>query len=133
MTLDEAKRRDDYKFTLDGIEYLIEDVKEQWMKDMRKNGEEYTGVAILEIGYVCIEVNIATKEQVSIYTGDKTPVINYFVYTKNEIWEPDGDAEHAVKVNWNADDWREQLEKDMFIALDEYVEKYGYYYDRPNN
>lgn len=133
MTLDEAKRRDDYKFTLDGIEYLIEDVKEQWMKDMRKNGEEYTGVAILEIGYVCIEVNIATKEQVSIYTGDKTPVINYFVYTKNEIWEPDGDTEHAVKVNWNADDWREQLEIDMFIALDEYVEKYGYYYDRPNN
>lgn len=40
--------------------------------------------------------------------------------------------DYQLKVNWNADDWVEQLERDMFKALDKFVNKKGYSYDHAN-
>lgn len=104
------------------------------MRDMYEDGERYIGVAVLEIGYIDIEVNVMTEEQVSRkpHPGDKTPVIDYFICLKNDKWESEGYLDYNIQVDWNADDWKEQLEKDMFQALDEYVKKHGFHYDQPN-
>lgn len=84
MTFDEAKKLKEYNFKLNGIERLIDDIRNNYMKDMYEDGERYIGVAVLEIGYIDIEVNIMTEEQVSRkpHPGDKTPVIDYFICLK---------------------------------------------------
>lgn len=140
MTFEEAKKRTDYKFTLNGIEDLIEDIRNHWMKSMIENGDPYRGCAVLEIGYVDVEVNLHTKEQVAIHDdqlGDKTPVISYFTCKKygsgSNDWTSDRYLdEYEVQVDWKASDWKEQLERDMFAALDRYVEKEQLSYDHPN-
>lgn len=132
MTLEEAKLHMEYKFSLNGIEHIIDDIRNNWMDGTEEDGPRYQGVAVLEIGYVDIELNISTEEQISWKPGNKTPVIEYFVCVKNFDWEPDGYLEREVNVNWNADDWAEQLEKDMFDTLDQYVNERGYHYSRPN-
>ena len=63
MTFDEAKKLEGYNFKLNGIERLIDDIRNNYMKDMYEDGERYIGVAVLEIGYIDIEVNIMTEEQ----------------------------------------------------------------------
>ena len=81
MTYEEAKQRADYKFTLNGIENLIWDIRNNYMQNLFENGNGYMGVAILEIGYVDVEVNIYTEEQVARsddQTGNKAPIIDYF-------------------------------------------------------
>ena len=65
MTFDEAKKLKEYNFKLNGIERLIDDIRNNYMRDMYEDGERYIGVAVLEIGYIDIEVNIMTEEQVS--------------------------------------------------------------------
>ena len=78
MTFEEAKKRPDYKFVLNGIESDIEDIRNNYMKRLYENGDPERGIAILEIGYVDIEVNLMTYEQVGEHPGDKRPIINYF-------------------------------------------------------
>lgn len=39
---------------------------------------------------------------------------------------------YNLNVDWNADNWREQLERDMFTALDMYVKTDNYSYDHAN-
>ena len=139
MTYEEAKQRADYKFTLNGIENLIGDIRNNYMQNLFENGNGYMGVAILEIGYVDVEVNIYTEEQVARsddQTGNKAPVIDYFACLKrgtgDDEWESDGYLNYSLNVDWNAVDWKEQLEKDMFNALNRYVAEHGYHYDQPN-
>ena len=139
MTLEVAKQRADYKFTLNGIENLIGDIRNNYMQNLFENGSGYMGVAILEIGYVDVEVNIYTEEQVARsndQTGNKAPVIDYFTCLKHgsgdDEWESDGYLDYSLNVDWNAVDWKEQLEKDMFNALNRYVAEHGYHYDQPN-
>lgn len=134
MTFDEAKKLKEYNFKLNGIERLIDDIRNNYMRDKYEDGERYIGVAVLEIGYIDIEVNVMTEEQVSRkpHPGDETPVIDYFICLKNDKWESEGYLDYNIQVDWNADDWKEQLEKDMFQALDEYVKKHGFHYDQPN-
>lgn len=139
MTLEVAKQRADYKFTLNGIENLIGDIWNNYMQNLFENGNGYMGVAILEIGYVDVEVNIYTEEQVARsndQAGNKAPVIDYFACLKHgsgdDEWESDGYLDYSLNVDWNAVDWKEQLEKDMFNALNRYVAEHGYHYDQPN-
>lgn len=133
MTFEEAKQRNDYKYVLNGIENCIEKIRNNWMDNMYENGDPQRGIAVLIIGYVDVEVNLFTEEQISRYDdqkGNKTPVIDYFVCIKygenDDEWESDNYLDYQLQVNWNADNWAEQLEKDMFTALDEYVNKKGY-------
>ena len=139
MTFEEAKQRNDYKYVLNGIENCIEKIRNNCMDNMYENGDPQRGIAVLIIGYVDVEVNLFTEEQISRYDdqiGNKTPVIDYFVCIKygenDDEWESDNYLDYQLQVNWNADNWAEQLEKDMFTALDEYVNKKGYSYDRVN-
>ena len=47
MTFEEAKKRKDYDFSLNGIEDIINDIRNNWIKDMEDDGEPYRGIAIL--------------------------------------------------------------------------------------
>lgn len=79
MTFEEAKQRNDYKYMLNGIEDCIEKIRNNWMEDMYEDGEPQRGIAVLRIGYVDVEVNLFTEEQITRYDdqiGNKTPVIN---------------------------------------------------------
>ena len=139
MKFSEAKQRNDYKFTLNEIEDLIEDIRNNYMKNLYENGDGYRGAAVLEIGYVDVEVNIYTEEQIARSddrVGNKTPVIDYFTCLKHgdnkDDWESDCYLDYNLNVDWNSDNWREQLERDMFAALDMYVTVNGYSYDHTN-
>lgn len=136
MTFEEAKKRPDYKFVLNGIESDIEDIRNNCMKGLYENGDPERGIAILEIGYVDIEVNLMTYEQVGEHPGDKRPIIDYFACIKWEEgdndWRSDDYVDHDINVNWESDNWAEQLERDMFEALNKYVVQKGYSYDHAN-
>ena len=138
MTFEQAKQRTDYKFTLNEIEDVIEDIRNNRMKDLEENGDGYRGAAVLEIGYVDIEVNIYTYAQCVINADpeDHTPLIDYFTCLKKgdtkDDWASDGYLDYSLNVDWNAKDWRDQLEKDMFKALNMYVENNRYSYDHAN-
>lgn len=138
MTFEEAKQRKDYKFTLNEIEDVIEDIRNNCMKGLYENDDGYRGAAVLEIGYVDIEVNIYTYAQCGLDTdlNDQAPLIDYFTCLKKgetkDDWTSDGYIDYSVNVDWNADDWRKQLEKDMFKALNMYVKNNGYSYDEAN-
>lgn len=61
MTFEEARQRSDYNFALNGIENDIEDIRNNYMKGLYESGDPERGIAILEIGYVDIEVNLMTN------------------------------------------------------------------------
>ena len=109
------------------------------MKNLYENGDGYRGAAVLEIGYVDVEVNIYTEEQLARsadQVGNKAPVINYFTCLKHgdskDDWASDSYLDYNLNVDWNADNWKEQLERDMFTALDKYVKANNYSYDHAN-
>ena len=140
FSFEEAKQREDYFFTLNGIEDLIPGIRKNWMEAMDEDSVPYNGCAVLTIGYVDIEVNVHTEEQIArnnCQPGNKTPVVDYFTCRKigrsPDDWESDRYLdEYPLQVDWNADNWAEQLEKDMFKALDQYVSKENVSYNHPN-
>ena len=140
LTFDEAKKRKDYSFTLYGIEGIIEDIRKGWLDNFLENGCGILGAAMLQIGYVDAEVNIFSEEQVSRDPDchEKTPVIDYFVCANSgeknsdDGWYNLGYMERKVNVDWHSESWPELLERDMFEALKEYVEKNNLHYDMPN-
>ena len=138
MTFEEAKRRDDYRFRLNGIENLIDNIRNNCMEGLYPENEPYLSEAVLEIGYMDVEVNIYAYCQCSEKADpdDQRPAIDYFTCIKtgdsDYAWDLGEYLNRDVRVNWNADDWVEQLERDMFEALDEYVDMKGYSYDHVN-
>lgn len=138
MDYKEARKRLDYKFSAKEIECYIKDIRNNWMEDMYENGDPLRGIAVMEIGYVDIEVNLHTREQciINAVEGDKRPVISYFACIKHgdsdNDWESDDYLDYEIKIDWNADNWKELLEKDMFEALNRYVKEKGYSYDSSN-
>lgn len=137
MTFDAAKQRPDYHFFLYGIEDLIEEIRNNRMKNLLENGDPYRGVAVLEVGYVDIEVNITTSEQCGKFPTSKAPIISYFACRKHgdrdDDWESDDYVdEHDPEVDWYAENWMELLEKDMYEALEDYVIIHELSFDKPN-
>lgn len=138
MTLEQMKRRDDYCFRLTGIETLVPAIRKKHMDMLLAYSEPVRGAAVLQIGYVDIEVNVFSVAQISDRKEDRNnllPVIDYFVCVghSNGEWEPDGYLNREVKVDWNSPDWKTQLERDMFSALDDYVLWNGYSYTHGND
>ena len=138
MTFEEAKHRNDYRFRLNGIEDLIDDIRNNCMKGLYPENEPYLSEAVLEIGYMDVEVNIYAYCQCSekAVPEDKRPAIDYFTCIKtgedDESWDLREYLNYTVCVDWNANNWVEQLERDMFKALDKFVNKKGYSYDHAN-
>lgn len=138
MTFEEAKQRSDYRFDADNLEkYYIEEIRNNHMEDMDANSQTVMGCAVLEIGYVDIELNIATYAMVedNADENDNRPILDYFCCVKvdNEEWESDGYLDYNIRVDWKADNWKEQLEREMFEVLDRYTKKKNYSYDEPNH
>lgn len=46
MTIEEAKKFKEYKFFLNGVENLIDDLRKNWMENMEEDGERHIGVAV---------------------------------------------------------------------------------------
>lgn len=139
LTFEQAKKRKDYSFTLNELPSLIDDLRHGYMSATCENGDPYRGAAVLEIGHVDVELNITTYEQTGTITGfseDKRPILGYFVCIKqgerDNDWVSDNYIDNDIHINWHADDWQEVLEKDMFLALNEYVIKHHLSYDEPN-
>ena len=63
LTFDQARKRKDYSFTLNELPSLIDDLQKDYMSATCENGDPYRGVAVLEVGYVDVELNITTYEQ----------------------------------------------------------------------
>ena len=101
-----------------------------------KNEPEYRAVAILENGYVDIEANFYMNE-------DNNPVIDFFVCCKHgerDIdWSSDNfyhdivfdEFDNTPTTDFTKEDWKEQLEKEMFDKLDKYCKARGYDYTKP--
>lgn len=131
MTFEEARQRPDYCFRLNGIQLLIRNIREEHLEIDLDNGP-LIGEAILEIGYVDIEVNISV---LGMFGGMPVykPIIEYFMCFKIENdWESIGYIGTEADVDWWSNRWKEELEEDMFLALNEYVESAGLSYDEPN-
>lgn len=86
MTFEEAKHRNDYRFRLNGIEDLIDDIRNNCMKGLYPENEPYLSEAVLEIGYMDVEVNIYAYCQCSekAVPEDKRPAIDYLRALKQE-------------------------------------------------
>lgn len=104
------------------------------------NGTFHNGVAVLEYDWIDIELNIFTE------SGDHDDYTNkvgasYFCCVKgiddngNSQWSEAGyldDFGFDVEVDWNADDWEEQLEADMERKLKAFAKKFYLKYTGPN-
>lgn len=140
MDLETAKARRDYRFVLNALDEgsaVLGDLRKGVMAYLTERSEPFIAAAMLEIGYLDIELNIFSEAQVTTLPekkDDLSPVLDYFVCVKDKHgdWVNDGYLEHPVAVDWNAEDWKEQLEQDMFGALDIYAKEKGYSYDGPN-
>lgn len=131
MTFEEARQRPDYCFRLNGIQLLIRDIREEHLEIDLDNGP-LIGKAVLEIGYVDIEVNISVLGMFGEMPVYK-PIIEYFMCFKTESdWEPIGYLGIDADVDWWSNRWKEELEKDMFLVLDRSVRFRRLSYNRPN-
>lgn len=131
MTFEEAKQRPDYCFRLNGIQLLIRNIREEHLEIDLDNGP-LIGKAILEIGYVDIEVNISVLGMFD-ETPTYKPIIEYFMCVKTKDgWESIGYLEIESNVNWWNNKWGKELEKDMFLVLNEFVNLSGLSYNEPN-
>ena len=50
----------------------------------------------------------------------------------DDDWESDDYIDDSVNVDWNAENWREQLENDMIIKLHKYAAMKGYSLNKAN-
>lgn len=131
MTFEEAKQRPDYCFRLNGIQLLIRNIREEHLEIDLDNGP-LIGKAVLEIGYVDIEVNISVLGMFNEIPTYK-PTIEYFTCLKTENdWESSGYIGTEADVDWWSNRWKEELEKDMFLVLDTFVRLGMLNYNRPN-
>lgn len=138
LTFDQARKRKDYSFTLNELPSLIDDLQKDYMSATCENGDPYRGVAVLEVGYVDVELNITTYEQCgrSVTENDKRPILGYFVCIKQgeqeDDWVSDDYIDYEIQINWHDSNWQKNLERDMFFALNDYVVNHHLSYDEPN-
>lgn len=123
--LEKIKRaRKDYKYSdTKVVEYWIEEIREG---KVDIPGNYVWGAAVLEIGNFSIELNVTPLEE----NGEEIEA-EYFIcsYCMDEInnskdWHSLGYLDYRKpKVNWFAEDWRLQLEKDMANVFVEFMER----------
>ena len=146
MTHEEAMKRNDYRFVGEYARHFRSDlIRSMQQSENEAYFEEHYGdapqwgVAMLEIGYIDIELNITAFGA------------EYFICTKDADgeWDSTGyvtdlmmnigfaDAEHSSDwlpdVEFDADDWEWQLQQDMFRVLNNVIEVTRWDYDTPNS
>ena len=146
MTFNEAKKRNDYKFAIDmtpeTYEWLIKSMTysehEDEFKEQYENAGPDKGVAVLEIGYIDIELNITAygaEYFICVNTGENgDPLYDWqsVGYVDDLFYGIADPGWKYVDVDFSATNWKEQLERDMFETLDYVVEQTQWTYNRPN-
>lgn len=97
-----------------------------WIKE---NGKDYEHFMIIQWS--------STKED-SHEIGHKAYYLSSdfcCIRTSNDdaSWVSDDYIDYKPSVDWNSDDWKEQLEQDMFKALSMYAKKRCYSFNKPNS
>lgn len=140
-TAEALKARPDYKFSINGLDYLIPEIRRGVFDSFDpENGRFDNGVATLEVGYLSLDVNVTSCE---IHDGDEylnKPVVSYFLYVKGidkgkKVWGDGGymdDVGFITEVDFNCDDWKEQLEADMVTKLIAIAEEYKLHFNTMN-
>jgi len=131
------------EFNANTTEYYLDVLRRGFWKEGEYdpvNGTFHNGVAVLEFDWIDIELNIFAE------SGDHDGYTNkvgasYFCCVKgiddngNSQWSEAGyldDFGFDVEVNWDADDWEEQLEADMERKLEAFAWKFYLKYASPN-
>lgn len=88
---------------------------------------ELRGIAMLELGYLDIELNINSLEEEEDDIEEATPTLDYFICVKHgddrDDWESYGYADDYIgdagqaHVDWAAENWKELLFADMLNSL----------------
>ena len=140
-----AKKSVDYIFRAELVEHcrneLIAGEFDAWDDyHSAKDGRFELGTALLELGWCDIELNInSAVDGHGRFINKIAPA--YFICLKgkteegDEDWSPAGyidDFGYKVCVDWGADNWKEQLEKDMFENLMKAVKRFDIKIDEPN-
>lgn len=138
VLINDTKNRKDYDFS-EEIQYYLENLQSNWFPELHENMDPVRGAAVLEIGYVDIELNIHSIAQITDKDYMKenfSPVCSYFCCIKHgdsdDDWESDDYIDESVNVDWNAENWREQLENDMIVKLHKYAAMKGYSFNKAN-
>lgn len=113
---------------------LLQELRNEWLESFYMNGDPIRGAAVLEKGYVDLELNIYSFEQCG--KDGKKPILGYFCCIKHgetdDTWESYDYIEDPVEVDWNANNWKELLKNDMGKKLEKFVEIKGFHFDEPN-
>ena len=87
------------------------------------------GMAMVELGYLDIELNVNTLDREVDDLEETVPICDYFICVKHGDdafdwdWESFGYADDYISVDgvahvdWAAEDWEEQLFRDMLKSL----------------
>lgn len=85
------------------------------------------GIAMLELGYLDIELNINSLEEEDDHIEEATPTLDYFICVKvgedRDDWESYGYADDYIgeagqaHIDWSAKNWEELLFADMLKSL----------------
>lgn len=146
MTIEEARKRNDYKFKIDTTtadrELLIKSMTysqhEAEFKERYEDAGPDRGVAVLEVGYIDIELNLTAygaEYFICVNTGrNGDPIYDWeSVGYVDDLFYGVADSEWKyVDVDFDAENWRKLLERDMFETLNHVVEQTQWTYDSPN-
>ena len=99
------------------------------------------GVAMLELGFLDIEMNINTLDREEDSLEETVPICDYFICVKHGEdafdWESFGYADDYIgddgvaHVDWAAEDWEEQLFRDMLNSLAKFAQVANERHDVP--
>lgn len=95
-------------------ELLLPSLQEGHIHLGGRDGYSVWGAATLETDDISLSLNLHEACQVDEYPKDSHAVVaRYFLSLCEENWARDGYLCYPVSVNWNASDWKDQLEADM--------------------
>lgn len=152
MTLEEARKRNDYKFTAEFAALYLPDLiksmqyseNEPYFHETFGDGGAQFGIARLEIGNIDIELNLTEfgaeyficVKQADGEWENAGYLEDLFFDVVNVAWKRDLDADdpswRRVDVNFDSTEWQDELEQDMFRTLNYLVENTAWSYDKPN-
>ena len=145
MTKKKKKKRSDYKFWINTADCFRKDLINgsfsSWYEDDEEDGVFERGIAVLEIGWVDIELNICSAwcDKHACYVNKIVP--SYFICVKGNPepgvteWNPAGyldDFGYKVDVDWSDEKWEKKLEKDMLKNLLKAIDQFNLKTDEPN-
>lgn len=130
-----------YKFNCSYLDTYRNEIINRKLENVNEeNGFAAWGVAVLEMEWIDIELNLSAVYSEADETYTSEPDLSYFICLRGldnfncPDWISAGYIDHLfpVTVDFAADDWKEKLEKEMYDVLQKVIEKYGFKTNEPN-